>query len=251
MENSEYGNDGFDRSSSEEQGASSQGNGLGNQMQPPPKSNAGKYIGIGCVTILLVFIALGYGGYRALMGYMEDAITEYTDAEPRELPQPITLESGSGQTLDMFDDFVYALKNDEAVEPLVLDAEQINQIINYHPDFAVAANKVFVNIKDSLLSAEVSIPLDALKEMSQLLEGRYLNGALEFDVELKNERLEVYIESVEVKGELVPEELMQKIRTENFAKDFNNKSKNKELIEKLESIKLDGDVVEIVPKNIR
>ncbi len=231
-------------------GVNSDSGEIGNQAPLPPKSNAGKYIGIGCLVIFLIFIALGYGGYRALMGYMEDTVAEYTESESRELPKPMTLESASGQTLDMFDDFVYALKNDEAAYPLVLDAEQINQIISYHHDFVAFADKVHVNINDSLISAEVSAPLDMLKEMSQVFAGRYLNGALELDVELKNGRFEVYIESVEVRGEQVPEEIMQQVRTENFAKEFNKKKDNRDLVEKLESIKIDGDIIEIIPKNV-
>lgn len=234
----------------EDFGVDSDNGEIGHQTPLPPKSNAGKYIGIGCLVILLIFIGLGYAGYRAVMGLMEDTVAEYTDSESRELPKPMAPESASGQTLDMFDDFVYALKNDEAAYPLVLDAEQINQIISYHPDFAAFADKIHVNINDSLLSAEVSAPLDMLKEMSQVFAGRYLNGALELDVELKNERFEVYIESVEVKGEQVPEEIMQQIRTENFAKEFNKKQDNRDLVEKLESIQINGDIIEIVPKNV-
>lgn len=240
-------NDDFEGQGLNDDGSANNG---GNQAPLPPKSNAGKYIGIGCLVIVLIFIALGYGSYRALMGYMEDTVAEYTESESRELPKPMAPESASGHTLDMFDDFVYALKNDEAAEPLVLDAEQINQIISYHPDFAAVADKININIKDSLLFAEVSAPLDMLKEMSEVFEGRYLNGSLELDVELKNGRFEVYIESVEVKGEQVPEGIMQQVRTENFAKEFNKKQENKDLVEKLESIKIDGDIIEIVPKNV-
>ncbi|THB72089.1 MAG: hypothetical protein D6B28_06240 [Gammaproteobacteria bacterium] len=219
------------------------------QAPPPPKSNAGKYIGIGCLVIVLIFIGLGYAGYRTLIGYMEDAVTEYTESESRELPQPLASASEAGGTLDIFDEFVYSVKNDIAVESLVLDAEQINQIINYHPDFSTIADHIFIRINEDLLFAEVSIPLGELRELSELFVGRYLNGAVELAIEMKNQRFEVYAESIEVKGQQVPEEYMSKIRTENLAKDFNRKQENKELIEKLDSISIRDGVIEIVPKN--
>ncbi len=215
----------------------------------PPKSNAGKYIGIGCLVIVLIFIGLGYAGYRMVVGLMNDVVAEYTDVEARELPAPMASRGESGATLDMFDEFVYSVKNDVAVESLALDAEQINQIINYHPEFAGVAEHVFIKINENLVSAEVSIPLDGLKEMSELFVGRYLNGAIELDLELKNERFEVYAESIEVNGKKIPEEYMSQFRTENLAKDFNKKRENKELIEKLESIEIEGGVVTVVPKN--
>mgnify|MGYP001587501189 CR=1 FL=1 len=231
------------------------GDGYDDNGQPPlpPKSNAGKFIGIGCLVIVLLFIVLGYAGYRALIGYMEGAVIEYTDTEPRELPQPLVSASESEQTLDSFDRFIYAVKNDEATKPLVLSGDQINQIISYHPDFEPFSDKMHVLVDDGLLSAEVSVPLDELKEMSELFVGRYLNAAVELEIELKNGRLEVYAHAIEVKGESVPEEYMQQISAENLAKDFNNKQKNEgaaEIIERLETIKITEDVIEIVPKKL-
>ncbi len=241
------GNDNFDQDGI---------NGMGNEsngyrVSTPPKSNAGKYIGIGCLSIVVIFIALGYIAYQKLIGVMEGAVIEYTETEPRELPKPLVSASESESTLYMFDQFVSAVKNDEAAKPLVLSADQINQVISYHPDFEPFSDKVYARINDNLLSAEVSFPLDGLKEMSEMLIGRYLNGSIELDIELKSGRLEVYVESVEVKGEQVPEEYMQKIRTENWAQDLNDKKENKdfaEVIEKLETITIKNGIVEIVPK---
>lgn len=232
-----------------QQGVGATGESSNNQPPLPPQSNAGKYIGIGCLVIVLIFIGLGYASYRAVVGFMESTVGEYTDVEARELPQPLASVSESAVTLDKFDDFLSSVKNDVAVEPLEVDAEQINQIINYHPDFAGIADHIFIKINDNLLFAEVSIPLDQLKEINEMFVGRFLNGAVELDVELKSQRFEVYAESIEVNGKQVPEEYMSQLRSENLAKNFNKKQENKELVKKLESIKISDGIVTVIPKN--
>lgn len=221
------------------------------EQQLQKKSNTGKIIGCGCLVIILLLIIGGYLGYRYIIGKLEESVVLYTEESVRELPKPNSSKQDADETIQKFDNFIIKVSNDEASEPLSLSAEEMNQLINYHPQMTEFSDKAYFEIDDNILSAEVSVPLDGLKNISPIFEvfsGRYLNGTIGLDLELRNERLEVYIESIEVKGNKVPEEYMQKVRTKNFAEEFNKDPEGKELLKKIESINISDGVIKITPK---
>ncbi|MFC1498646.1 hypothetical protein ACFLS1_09300 [Verrucomicrobiota bacterium] len=205
----------------------------------------GKFFAIGCTTLMVILAVVIFLGYRYVKGALEGFIDQYTDAEPRKLPQLVISENEARAIAEKIDRFKTAVKKGDAVKPLMLTADDINKLINSHSDWKEMEGKAFVTIENDKIKGEISIPLD---EMGAILKGRYLNGAAIFTVRLTAGRLFLFIESLEVKGEQVPEEFMKELRSENLAKDINTDKEIAPIIQNLESITTESGQLLIVPK---
>jgi hypothetical protein len=87
-----------------------------------------------------------------------------------------------------------------------------------------------------------------LGEIGKMFEGRFLNGSASFNIGMEAERLLMFINSAEVGGTAIPEEIMNALRTENLAKKSNEKPEVAEMMKKLESITVkDGSLI-LTPK---
>ena len=71
-----------------------------------------------------------------------------------------------------------------------------------------------------------------------MLKGRYLNGEADLKASLTNGVLIVTLDSLEVNGKRVPDEMMANIRQENLAKDAYKNPKHAEILRKLESLEI-------------
>ena len=80
------------------------------------------------------------------------------------------------------------------------------------------------------------------------LEGRYINGAATFTADIQNGRLQIYTESLDVKGSPPPDEFMTGLRNENLAKEFNNQPENQALLQRIEDITIEGGKLTITLK---
>lgn len=117
------------------------------------------------------------------------------------------------------------------VRELVLTANEINGLIAARPDMR---GRLFVKIKDGAVSGQVSFPTDMLPGAS----GRFFNADADFDVSLEDGLLVVRLTGASVKGEQIPEPLLDGLSKENLAKDLYNDPKNAEMLRKFESIQV-------------
>jgi hypothetical protein len=218
--------------------------------EPPgeKKSRVGLYIGIGCLTLVLFVGVMGYLGYKGVKGLISGVVEEYTDIEPRALPEVLIGEEDARTVIATVDDFKEAVRRDQPVDPLVLTGDDINLLIHYHPNWKVLKNKVYITIEDDNIRGEVSFPLD---DIGGFMKGRYLNGSAVFSVALMDGRLLVFLNAIEVKGKALPEEFMKQLRSENLAKNTNEKGDLDNVLEKLDAILVKGSQLFIVPKSVR
>ena len=211
----------------------------------------GKYIAIGCLMAVVILMICGYIAYRGIKSSITSLVEEYTDIELRALPIPTASESETRSLIARVDEFKRAVMAGEPAEPLILTNDEINQLIYYHPDWSMLKGKANMEIEDERIEASISFPLGVFGEFLGFEKDRYLNGSAVFTIELKQGRLLVFLDSVEVKGEPLPESFMQRLRSENLAK---NAFENEELalvIEKLESITVENGQLYIVPKKFQ
>ncbi len=233
---------------------------------PPTSSSNGRCLLLGCVGVFITGIMLilcaGFGTYFAVRKQVE----KFTATAPNDLPTieyseeklaelENRIESFQSQLADekaeaeevVASDEVAAEKVAEAtdeivVEPalpkeLVLSADDINALITAQESLR---GKLFVKIAEDKVSGEISIPVESFVPGSK---GRFLNGSATFDVRLDDGVLVVTVESAEIKGEPLPESIMQAIRKENLAKDVYRDEANAKMIRRFESIRVEGDKI--------
>ena len=222
------------------------------QQQPPdePKKRGCLFYGcLGAIVLLLLMLVLigscGYMGYRSYMNIVQS----YTDTAP----QPLPMNNSTPEQQQAVDARVQAFDQKvtagEPTQPLVLTADDLNAIVASKPELR---DRVFLTIDDDKIKGEVSIPLDKMNLPAFLgLKGRYLNGKGAFKIALANGQLYVTLDSLEVRGEQVPESAMAQLRVKNLAEEYNKDPKNREALSKYDSLTVDDGKVTITasPKN--
>ena len=208
----------------------------------------GKCILVGCIVLVVLSIIIAVASYFGIKKGLNYVIQEYTETVPRELPEVSASATEIQNVSDRLDAFRKAFKADEPASPLVLSERDINILIDNYPDCKEMAGKVRVSILDKTIKGEVSVPLD---KMGKFAQGRYLNGMAVFRVELIGGRLVVFADSLEIRGQVVPEAFMQGLRSQNLAEEANKKPEVSNLMRKLESIKVEEGRVFIIPKNLK
>jgi hypothetical protein len=109
-------------------------------------------------------------------------------------------------------------------EQLILSAADLNALISRHPRFK---KKLFVKIDQGVITGE----------------GRFFNGAGQFDVSLQEGELIVQLVDATVAGQPIPPAVMAGIRKQNLAEKFQEDAKLSRMLKKFEQIEVDGDRV--------
>ncbi|MCB1127810.1 MAG: hypothetical protein KDM81_15055, partial [Verrucomicrobiae bacterium] len=151
------------------------------------------------------------------------------------------------QRVDRFDKAVEA---NEPSEPLVLTGKELNMLIATVPDLATIRDKIHFDIEGDRVKGAISLPVETIPfKWLQKHKGRYLNGAAELNASLSNGVFQVTLQSLEVKGKPLPEQVMTGLRQQNLARDFYKNEEGMKVLRKLASITVADDRITIEPRN--
>lgn len=232
------------------------------EPEQPAGNSVGCYI-YGCLGVVAFMIVLalcsGFGLYYFVTGQIE----KYTSTEATELPSVEYSEEQLAELHQRIDSFRQSVEGEASsvdgqnidataaeetptdettdnaelppVRELVLTAEEINALIGENESLR---NRVFISIDEGEITGEISIPTEDFLPAST---GRFFNASATFEVTLEEGVLIVTLSKAEVKGEQVPETIMQEIRKENLAKDLYKDPKNARMIGRFESISIEDD----------
>ncbi len=217
---------------------------------PASSGGAGKTClivgGIGCLVVIVLVVVVSLIGFFAAKGFMEELVAEYTDTEPVALPEEALSDEVFGELSGRVDAFVVGVEEGAATDPLVLTADEINALIQQHPDWEDLKGKVYITMEDDEIGGEVSFPLGELGW--DMFQGRYFNGTATFRISLDRGFLGVFLTSMSLKGEPLPEEVMQGFRAQNLAQDQQNNPQLQPVIDALESIEVEDGKLILTPK---
>jgi hypothetical protein len=218
-------------------------------MSQPPEipeiqsKGIGKGCLIGCLVALVIGIALVVGLGFLAYNVTGTLVEGFTDDAPVQLPITVVPAEQQAELKDRVETFTAAFEEPNESATIELSAEELNALIStYAQELPVPLNEwIHLTIEDDILGGEVSVPLDQVAPPgTPFVEGRYVNGAATFTTNIQNGRLQVYVESLEVKGHAVPEEAMVQMRNENLAKEFNNQPDSQALLQRIEDITIEN-----------
>lgn len=211
------------------------------EANEPPKPGHGCFY-YGCITaivlsvLLMVVIALsGYFGYQAYL----KVVRQYTSTTPVTLPKVEMSKEDRESLRGRIEAFKKALDEGEETEPLVLNGDELNVWL---ADESEVADRVYFVLEGDKLKGQISLPLDEFALPG--LKGRYLNGKAAFTASLRDGRLDVRADSVEVNGQPLSQQLLAGFGKANLAEDAAKQPENAQLLNKLESLQIkDGKLV--------
>lgn len=187
------------------------------------------------VLLIIALAVLAFIGMRFFSGFVE----EWTSPAPAELPRVQVSEAERKSVRERVDAFRKALAEGTAVDPLVLNSDDLNALIEENADFR---GRVFARVEGDKLKAQISFPLEKLN--IGMLKGRYLNGEAELKAALSDGILMVTLETLEVNGKPPPEKFLSELRKQNLAQDAYDNPKSAEMIRRFESLEIkDGKII--------
>ena len=202
----------------------------------------------GCITSVILAIVLMivvgvsvYIGYR----YLIDTAKKYTDTVAAPMPVVAMPEPQRVELRKKVEDFGKGLEARTATEPIVLTADDLNALIDENP---MLKGKAHVDIVGDKVTAKISFPLSDLKLPVRELDGRYLNGSAILRVSLKDGVLDVRADSVEVKGEPLPPNIMDALKSQNLTEKSLDDPKARAAAYKIESIVVKDGKIIVTPR---
>ncbi|HEX5054145.1 MAG TPA: hypothetical protein VFZ65_20370 [Planctomycetota bacterium] len=188
---------------------------------PQPKKSRGCLF-YGCLTAAVLAVVGGIGGYflvRYALDKLVEVALEYTETTPMPLPESTMSDAEYTLLQQRIDEFSKA-QDANTPATLVLDSDDLNALIARDPMWQQLRGKMHVTLQGDQVHADVALPLDEFIEnvpgLSRL-KGRFLNGSATLKVLLVDDILVVSLRSVQVKGESLPPEVMNSLRSRNLA----------------------------------
>ena len=214
-----------------------------------PAARAGKKRGCffyGCMTVVVLALVAGVGTYLVVQ-WVSGLIEQYTSDEPLELPVADIPAADLAELQNRWERFKREVEENEAVEPLELTAEEINALIQNDPEWEDLKGRLYVEIDErDRVRGQVSIPLGDFE--SEQLDGRFLNGSATFEVSMESGVLVVTLTSVEVKGEPLPEVVLEGFLDKNLAGDLYDDAETAKLLRRLDKVEVKDGKVRITPR---
>ena len=206
----------------------------------PPKKQRGCFF-YGCITGLVLLLLATILAVCGLL-YVKNLVNQWTDTKALSLPAVEMPAADMEELKARVKAFQDSVEHGSNSVPLVLTGRDLNALITQNEDLK---GKFHIEIEDSKVKGQVSIPLPALP----FLRGRYLNGSGTFAGSIRNSRLVVNVQNLEVKGKAFPESFMAKLRAENLAADVQQNNPDlEETLGKLQSLEVKDGKVTIVPR---
>ena len=194
----------------------------------------------GCLAVFLLMLAgtllTGYAGYR----FYQRQIAQYTSDKQTELPSIEASEEKLAELDQRIEKFREQVDAGEPLEPFILTDDDLNALVSREESLR---GKVYFDIEGDELSAEVSVPTDAIPGA----KGRFFNGSLTVTASLDNGELVVHAQEASVNGDAIPENIMQDIRKENLAKDVDNDPEVRKWLRKFESLEIRDNMIVLSP----
>lgn len=199
----------------------------------------------GCLSAVILLAVIAGAAYYYLLRASDELVETYTSPEPRDFARAESDRDEALSVVDRFRDFVIALERGEETGSFALSADDINALLEYEDLFREIHRMARVDIRDDRMQAEISVPLGMFNER---FEGRYLNGTGELSVEMRDGRLEVNIDRLEVGGRNIPEEFMNEIRKNNLVDTLLQDPSLERFMGLVKSVKVEDGRVVIEPK---
>jgi len=186
-------------------------------LPPPPPARGMGCFAKGCLTLIIVAVALFIvclcGGWFVLTRFAD----KFTAIQPAmvEVQQPTPAEAQAAQA--KWEALRAAIRNNQETT-VEFTADDLNTLIANDPDFRKARGRVRVAIADSVVSLDLSAPLDSLRWAR--LHGRWFNGKIRFGMSYVDDNFFFDLKSAEANGRQIPSFFFSSDIKRSFSRSF-------------------------------
>ncbi|MDZ7640204.1 MAG: hypothetical protein U5J83_18450 [Bryobacterales bacterium] len=214
----------------------------------PPKNPWPKYLGMGCLVVIVLLLIGGSLAYYAIRSAVSTVAAEYASDEPLALPELKISAAETSALENRVRAFSEALDEGRPAEPLVLTQQELNALIQSGLSRSKASRnglEAYVRIVGSRLEADVSIPLS---QFGGDLEGRYMNGKARVSAGVVGDRLVAHLEDLKVGDHYLPDRFRERISRENILKGAYDDPEARRFLTRLESVEIGDGKLTLKPR---
>jgi len=214
--------------------------------EEPPTERGCFFYGcvISVVLAVLLLMAIAVVSFL-LYRWVGSVVDQYTSIAPHVLPTSDMPAARRAALRKRFDEFRAAVKEGRPARPLILDADEINALIEDNPEWK---GRIFVELDGDRVKGQLSLPLSQVPIFG-LTQGRFLNGRAEFNFGLEDGRPALTIRSLEVNGKLPPPGFMKGLLDRDLLQEAQFDDETERGFRRLDRIEIrDGKLI-ITPRD--
>ena len=204
-----------------------------------------RYWAGGCLSAIILLAVIAAAAYYFILQASDELVETYTSPAPCDFARAEDSRKEAESAIDRFRDFIVALERGEETGSFSLSADDINALLEYEDLFREFHKMARVDIQGDKLQAEISVPLGMFNDR---FEGRYLNGTGELAIEMRDDRLRVTIDRLEVGGRNLPEEFMNEIRKNNLVEALYQEPSLERFLQLVKAVQIEDGRLVIQPK---
>lgn len=205
----------------------------------------------GCLTTVLVFIAVIIGLYLGTRQAARYAVSMFTTNAPAPVPK---LELSAAEQESIRRDIeVRAQSATRGTNgTLRLNERELNVLLNQTPELRPYTNQFYLSPSGTQLLAHVSMPLDQFKLWSEFtrklrskdLQRRYFNGVAVVRPFVTNGNLSLVIDDLQVNGKSLPGDFTGRLKTFDLAAGMTNHPQAQAILGQINDVSVqDGQVI--------
>jgi len=189
------------------------------QTPPPPVPRGIGCFAKGCLTLVVIVVVLGIVMIGGGLFVVNRGINMFT----ANAPVQIQMRSATPTELQLakakLDSLRSAIRN-RAETTIEFTADDINALLQNEPEFRGARNHARVGIANSIVSLDLSAPLDSAQWSR--LKRRWFNGNIQFGFSYVDDNFNFDVRSAEANGYQFPRVLLGTEFMQSFNRSFND-----------------------------
>jgi hypothetical protein len=206
-------------------------------------NNAG-FISSGCLIAFLIFAAIVILGVTYGIIQAKRLIIEYTDERPLQLEEVVISQAELDEIMYRIAVFTDNFQKGSTSATLVLSESEVNALICNLKELEEINGQVKIDFTEGKMNGTVSFPVSSF--IPGLSQERYVNGEVSFNVFARNGVLVITVDSLAVKGEQLPEAVLEELRGENLVKELYGKAEYAEILHQIRSVEIKDEQIWIV-----
>ena len=188
------------------------------QAPPPVPSGMGCFAK-GCLSLVIAVVVLGVILIGGGLFVVNRGISMFTATAPAQIQTRPATPAELQVARAKLDSLRSATRN--RVETTIeFTADDVNALLQNEPEFREARNHARVAIANSIVSLDVSAPLDSAQWSR--LKGRWFNGNIQFGFSYVDDNFNFDVRSAEANGYQFPRALLSAEFMQSFNRSFND-----------------------------
>jgi hypothetical protein len=189
------------------------------QAQPPPVPSGMGCFAKGCLVLVVVVVVLGIVLIGSGLFVVNRGINMFTATAPAQIQTRPVTPTALQLAKAKLDSLRSAIRN--RVETTIeFTADDVNALLQNEPEFREARNHARVAFANSIVSLDVSAPLDSAHWSR--LRGRWFNGNIQFGFSYVEDNFNFNVRSAEANGYQFPRAFLTAELIQSFNRSFND-----------------------------